>query len=220
MNYKDFYVKLGEPYNECKEDLKSKNSFDSDIFREMINSNITYAQWDCFNYLAFENSSKKCNCTANLTDIEKKCILPPGDKQCFFKSYIEYYINSDYETRAEKCPLECNYIDYIITTSLSDIRYLNCRSQIEKNPAIKAQYNGTLTDDALKRTVLETTIYYEDLSYRLIDQKAKTVLGDLVSNIGGLLGLFIGASFLSFAEFFEMLLEIIFICFERNKIRI
>ena len=36
---------------------------------------------------------------------------------------------------------------------------------------------------------------------------------DLISNIGGNLGLFIGISFLSFAELIELLVEIIYIIF-------
>jgi len=38
---------------------------------------------------------------------------------------------------------------------------------------------------------------------------------DLISNIGGSLGLFVGISFISFLELFEILVEIIFIYSEK-----
>ena len=40
---------------------------------------------------------------------------------------------------------------------------------------------------------------------------------DLVSNIGGILGLFIGVSFLSFIEIFELIFEVLFILAERKN---
>ena len=55
-------------------------------------------------------------------------------------------------------------------------------------------YNNCLKD------VIYFTEYYENLDYPVIDQVAKMTELDLISNIGGNLGLFIGISFLSFAE--------------------
>ena len=40
-----------------------------------------------------------------------------------------------------------------------------------------------------------------------------------ISNIGGNLGLFVGISFLSFAEIIELLLETIYILFERKRLK-
>ena len=46
------------------------------------------------------------------------------------------------------------------------------------------------------------------LSYVIISQQAKTNILDVISNIGGLLGLFLGFSFLSFIEFVEAIFEV------------
>lgn len=51
-------------------------------------------------------------------------------------------------------------------------------------------------------------VYYKDLGYQQYDEVEKTTLPDLVANIGGLLGLFLGMSFLSFVELFDILLQI------------
>ena len=61
--------------------------------------------------------------------------------------------------------------------------------------------------------MVSINIFYDDLSYTAITEDAKMSQVDLVSNLGGLLGLFIGISFLSFGEIFEALFEIIFIMF-------
>jgi hypothetical protein len=52
-------------------------------------------------------------------------------------------------------------------------------------------------------------VYYGNLQYTVIDQIAQMNGFDLISNIGGNLGLFIGISFLSFAELIELLVEIL-----------
>ena len=51
-------------------------------------------------------------------------------------------------------------------------------------------------------------IYFGDLRYTLISQQPKTILADLVSNVGGTLGLFLGMSFLSFIEIVEIIFEL------------
>ena len=56
------------------------------------------------------------------------------------------------------------------------------------------------------------------MSFTKISQMAKTDIWDLVSNIGGNSGLFIGISFLSFAEIIELIVELLFIIMERNSV--
>ena len=70
----------------------------------------------------------------------------------------------------------------------------------------------------IKGSVLSLNIYFEQLSYTEISQNAKTELVDLVSNIGGLLGLFIGTSFLSFVEIIEIFIEVFVILCTKFKV--
>ncbi len=51
----------------------------------------------------------------------------------------------------------------------------------------------------------------------MIDQIPKMNSFDFISNLGGNFGLFIGISFLSFAEFIELFIEIILIFFKRDN---
>jgi len=59
----------------------------------------------------------------------------------------------------------------------------------------------------------ELRIYYESLKYISIRQIPKSKPFDLISNIG----LFIGVSFVSLFEISELIIEGIFIFFERKK---
>ena len=62
-----------------------------------------------------------------------------------------------------------------------------------------------------------TTIWinYKSLKYTHITQKKKMSMYDLISNVGGTLGLFAGVSFVSLFEITEILLEIGFIILAR-----
>ncbi len=61
---------------------------------------------------------------------------------------------------------------------------------------------------------LSLIIYFEDLKYSLISQQPKIELFGLISNLGGILGLFIGFSFISLLEIIEILAELIYVYFE------
>ena len=50
----------------------------------------------------------------------------------------------------------------------------------------------------LSKKTLKLNVYYDDLSYTSIEEQEKMNLIDMVANVGGTLGLFLGVSFLSF----------------------
>ena len=54
-------------------------------------------------------------------------------------------------------------------------------------------------------------VFNLNLEYNLIEQMAKTNSFDMVSNIGGTIGLFTGFSFLSIVEMIEILMKIIYV---------
>ena len=63
----------------------------------------------------------------------------------------------------------------------------------------------------LTRTFYGIRVFYEDLRYTWINQQVKIELFGLVSNVGGILGLFIGFSFVSLMEIFEIIFEFFYI---------
>ena len=86
-----------------------------------------------------------------------------------------------------------------------------------KNPKIQAKYVSDLSKlgyDSLKRNIVQIWVGYRDLGYDRYVEDAKTEVIDLVSNIGGTFGLFLGMSFLSIAEILDILLQILF--YNRN----
>ena len=69
--------------------------------------------------------------------------------------------------------------------------------------------------EEFKKTNLALNIFYPSKEYTVITETPKTSFIDLVSNMGGSLGMFLGFSLFSFVELFEILFHIIFILGKR-----
>lgn len=134
---------------------------------------------------------------------------------CFvlFKAYEEFFSQDQTGMCGDLCPLECSWIFYNQYTSFADYPSTIYASSLQKNPRILAKFAANflsqLTHESLKRNVLELSVFYGDLGYEKYEEVADVEWLDLVSNIGGTLGLFIGMSFLSFVEIFDVLLQVI-----------
>ena len=131
------------------------------------------------------------------------------------------FISNDYvsKTCIQYCPLECNSISYKLTNSFSSFPSKSFADSLMTNPIITSKFsNGTLNYESIKQSVLSLNIYYDRLAFTQISKETKFEIVDLISAIGGLLGLFLGMSFLSFVEIIEIILEAFVILFERQKI--
>jgi len=184
---KIFDQKLSLPYNDCIKDI-TLFPLNKTIIELITQNDKTYDQQACFR-MCFKYSlftEKSCNCTPSTAENSwQDCYLNGNkEKKICIKNVREEFNEKIYKGKcSEYCPLECDSLSYSI--SLSSI-------------------NGVNTGFDL---------YFFDTRYTVISQKPKMEAFDLVSNLGGILGLFIGISFLSFVELIEILIEIFYIQF-------
>lgn len=206
--------KLEEPYNSC---LKDPNLFQNN--KTLINyisaNNKAYSQKYCFSLCRsmkyMENN--ECNCTLDSfeEDAYLKCFDWNSDKkerpkkdECL-KNYNLKYQRSLHTLCSDYCPLECDSFEYVI----------NYFSQsIPRSGKINDEFYEFETYENVSKSFLSLYVYFEDEKYTLISQYPKTQLFDLLSNIGGIFGLFLGMGLLSFVEIFEIFLECFFVMFE------
>ncbi len=116
-----------------------------------------------------------------------------------------------------ECPVECDLVTYDLATSTSGFPGQNYAEILVNNtflnnlkPELKSGYSD------LKESVLSFSVYYSELQYTEINQLEKLSLIDLICDIGGTLGLFIGASLLSFVELLEGFISVAFL-FKRKE---
>jgi hypothetical protein len=183
-----FSYKLGLPYNNCLKDVKSIDSFDSDLYRFMIQStNYSYRQTDCLYYCAGQKLFNYLNITNKIDRWENIIAEYPQYYGTILKIIYQNILKKGIYASCLDCPEECDSIEYDISNSFTKF---TAKNEIFEN-------------------IVSFKIYYENLQYTVIDQIAQMNEFDLISNIGGNLGLFIGISFLSFAELIELFVEII-----------
>jgi hypothetical protein len=186
-------TKLENPYNDCLKDV-SEFTKNKSIIDYMERKNWQYSEKECIriceNLKYLEESN--CNCSLNnLDDYPSKICNTRGQSNCY-REFIDHFNKKDiFQICSEYCPSECDSFSYDIS--------INSRTS-----------ESFTTGDKVS-----IYVFYEDLKYTLISQQPKMQFIDLISNIGGSLGLFVGISFISFLELFEILVEIIFIYSEK-----
>jgi len=72
-------------------------------------------------------------------------------------------------------------------------------------------FKNYTTYDEINKHFVGFRVFFKDLKYTLISQEPKTQTFNFISDIGGILGLFLGISFLSFVEIMEIIFEIVLI---------
>lgn len=85
-----------------------------------------------------------------------------------------------------QCPTECNTVTYSVTP------------------------NYNILYEYLYKNMTKINIYYDSFEYTVISQIPKIKMEDFLAGIGGILGLFLGASILSFVEIVEMVIELMY----------
>jgi len=211
--------RLPYPYNDCIDDLNELKLHDSLLVQHMLTrTKSIYRQKDCFNLCQAKYMIDSCNLKSQLgftweIDLNEN-ISCAGIQKEYFLTKID--IN---EFCTPFCPMECDSIEYKYEVMSSVFPNLDYAPQLAGNSKIVPKYpSGTkITLEDLRASVVAFSVYYSDFKYTVIEQLPKMQIVDAVSNFGGLLGLFVGVSFLSFMELFECLIQIVLISLEKNN---
>ena len=150
-----------------------------------------------------------CNCVISI-DSSYNCTKSDNKiiKNCFNNFMRTFQKLNVFEICSKYCPLECDsssFQVYINTERLPTTGNISITTNI--NSFSNKYLNFYKTYEDLQKRFFRIIIYYSDLKYIYIKQEPKTLIADLVSNIGGTFGLFLGISFLSLIEFVEIIIE-------------
>jgi hypothetical protein len=182
---------LNKPYDSCQFDKEWPASFNRRIYDLFLKNELVYNQRDCVEICYQRLAISKCNCSdRNSIKISPNdYCFEDKDNKCLVEAYKIFKFKENsyvFNVCLPSCPLECTNKDFQFTSSFS---------QLTPN----------------YRNTANVNIYYESLSYlEMIESEAITIT-DLISRIGGILGLFLGISFMSFMEFVDMFFKIFLI---------
>lgn len=218
---KNYIDKLKYPYSDCNVDLRS-DKFESRFSLKLKRNNQTYKQEFCFEVVYTHVSLEKCGCVdSNLfyDPYEIKICRSLKEIKCIQNVYnvdlVQNRFNGIFDS---ECPLECYSDFYTARTSFNNFPTYAYARNLLTHPVVNRfwQMNKSMTVDDVKKSVSRVNIHLDDLKYTLLTEVATMTILNLISNTGGLFGLFLGMSLMSLIEIFELVSQIISFIF-RNQ---
>lgn len=193
---RQFSKQQPKPYSNCDGDTDKIENFDSDIYKLILEKNVYYTQKYCIAQCYQRELANKCNCSdAAIESIFDKQACNFTSK-CANETFNTFFEASYIEkTCMPICPLECEEMIFKKVVSIQTVDY-------EKEEF---------------KDLAFVNVYYENIGYTEIEETPTTTIVSLISNIGGIAGLFLGVSFLSLVELVEILFQVFYILIEKKK---
>jgi hypothetical protein len=196
------------PHSQCQ-DL---SEFKSDLYDYIKLNHVEYRQKDCFELCLQKLIIDECKCFYPWLSVYGKMTQPCFNStqfHCLAEKFNE--VIDEIETICSpQCPLECDSITYDL--SVSSLTYPNKQfyDLLELNAS-------QMNLEEYRRLHLGLDIFFPIKQYTEISETPKITFVDLVSSIGGALGVFLGLSVFSFIEIFEIISQILFLVFRKQK---
>lgn len=156
-------------------------------------------------------TGSQCSCDPHALSGDSQCTL--FDLYfCLYPYVLEY--DSSILRKECDCPYACTESTY--DYSISSTQFAN-----EYVEGVAYQNNWQFTNaSAIQQNYLSAQFYFRSLTETVVAEIPEMKIVDMFGNIGGQLGLCVGASLITFAEFFEFLaVAIVKTCKARRKQR-
>jgi hypothetical protein len=159
-----------------------------------------------------------------------------NDTICSQTVQLLFFGDTEYLERCS-CPRECISTSYALTTSFSEFPTKYYYKVLTKNEIIKKRFPNNITHDNLRKSIVSINIFFNEIKETVINHDPSMTFSDLISNIGGTLGIFmgihfkfhnnkkellfnskllkLGMSFLSYIELVEIVLQSLIIYFKK-----
>ena len=202
------------PYSTCEIDNDSPKKIESVFYDMFVRKGVRYTQQKCLDLCNQDMILNACKCT----DVESISFME-NTENCYTHEDIECLdevLGIDSASNFTRdclslCPLECNetwfetYFSFskLLMPELFPVQCVNVTSE-----------SGAHSCNRLK-----VNIYYDSLSYSLITETPTHTAISLLSNIGGILSLFLGLSIMSFFEVIGVFIEIAYLFYEEKSVR-
>ena len=207
-----FVFKKSKPYTNCDIDNESPGAYSSDLYNLILNSKYQYTQSACLDLCFQKLLIFHCNCTDNnyfsLYNEVENC-LTLAQYECMIKAKKIFLTNNYVSINClPLCPMECNETSFVSYSSSSLMNTDMYVDFIKKDPLLSTNFaNQTITSDTLKESLLKFRIFYASLSYTVSTDSPAADIPILLSNIGGILGLFLGKKIFYLINFFTVFLS-------------
>lgn len=207
---------LPYPHSNCVA-MEDFNKIDNHLFNIMKNHNFFYSQKHCILFCEEDNLIQDCNCSSGV-------VIQTSKPSCDSEAQSLCGLKSGKKSKIEcfnKCPIECSSVSYDLRNSISEYpseHHLETIKEWLVKMGHHTQAEITNVDDnQLRKRLFSINVFYDNLKYTHISEIPNQTFGDLVADIGGTLGLFLGMSLLSFIDLYEIMFKILNIIAKNSK---
>ncbi|UJR29642.1 hypothetical protein I4U23_017190 [Adineta vaga] len=218
---------LSSPYTNCRKELTLSMKA---MLENYNGADYVYSQDTCMMLCQQTYVYEKCGCINPFLWNARIIVLPGTNKtivaplctasdQCAFKTSSSLIENSSLLMEyCSDCSQDCSLISFPTQLSSSQVfldwEIDNIKTFVE-NSSVRLPVNwSTMSYEYIQRNYLTINIVTESNIVETNTQTAALSIVDVISNIGGQTGLWIGISFLSVMEFVEMIYRL-FRCRDR-----
>ncbi|KAE8593002.1 hypothetical protein XENTR_v10018941 [Xenopus tropicalis] len=189
-------IRLGGKYSQCTSD-------GSDLGIKIL-YNTSYTMQACLNSCFQYKMIEVCGCGYYFYP------LPPGMEYCNYNKHPDwgYCFYQLYEKMLDhtlicftQCPKQCKQTEYHLSAGTA--KWPSPVSKAKKLLSLQERYNST----SKRSDISKINVYYEELSYRSVEETPSVSVTMLLSSMGGLWSWWFGSSVLSVAEIAELVLD-------------
>ncbi|CAJ0564660.1 unnamed protein product, partial [Mesorhabditis spiculigera] len=195
------FRRLGPPYGDCRS--PAKNEMKDDFF---LYQNFNYSVEACHRSCTQQEILGKCGCAdpmyplPNNPGVENCKAGDPMARDCIKNTSIEIGAKiAENELRNCMCHQPCEETNYEVTYSAA------------RWPSGSANVMECVSGDSLclekyKKNAAMVQVFYEELNYETMEESPQYSLTSILADLGGLTGLWIGASVVSLLEIGSLIL--------------
>ena len=186
-----------KPHTNCTDNLDSVDSYNSEFYKRTISSRLNYLEYECKSLCLNKFFQEYCQCSDPkfITYYDNVSFCLTTDKiNCQLRAY-KIFLQQDEYSKCD-CPKSCKTTSYFYSSSVSEFPtksyYYN---KLMKNPLILKMLNenkSMASYDDIRKMVISVNIFYNELTETWVTAQIKTDISSFISNIGGILGLFLG----------------------------
>ncbi|XP_066436289.1 amiloride-sensitive sodium channel subunit gamma-like [Eleutherodactylus coqui] len=205
--------RLKSPYSSACTDGEDIRNFYKDVY------GAGYTREVCKRTCAQQNIIHNCGCThwefADPKEPEApKCNLSNTAVRRCVKIYEFKFAHDQLNCH---CPLQCKEEIYELTVSGSQWPSSAFIENFAKDLKEWGEHMKDVADNPalIRDNFVKVVVYFKQLNFEFIEEEPSMTELNLISNMGGLVGLWVGFSICTLAEFLELLLDIILLFLRR-----